>query len=65
MTKVGLNTGIVLALLAAINQNAGASITLSTPDAASTSILMGVACVGLTTVRRFIRWGNAGCWRRV
>jgi hypothetical protein len=55
IAKRVLGTAIVMTLLAVITQNASASITLGTPDAGSTSLLMAVACAGLAAVRRFMR----------
>jgi hypothetical protein len=48
-----LNGAIVVALLAAFTQLASARI--DTPDAASTSCLMGAVCCGLMCLRRWIR----------
>jgi hypothetical protein len=54
--KVVLNTAILMALVAAVTQSASASFTIpAVPDAGSTSLLMVVACAGLTAVRRFMR----------
>jgi hypothetical protein len=52
--KVVLNSSIVLALLATLTTTASAKFS-TTPDAASTSALTGIACCGLIAVRRFLR----------
>jgi len=52
--KTLLNSAILVTLLAAITQNAHASQAIA-PDAASTSLLMGMSCAGLIAVRRFIK----------
>jgi hypothetical protein len=49
-----LGTATLMTLLAAITQTASAR-TSFVPDAGSTSILVGIACVGLAAVRRFKR----------
>jgi hypothetical protein len=52
-----LDGAIVATLLAAVTQTATAvgPPLGTTPDATSTSILMGVACAGLAVIRRFRR----------
>jgi hypothetical protein len=51
--KMALNAAILVALFAAVTQNAQASAKL--PDATSTSLLMSFTCAGLIAVRRFIK----------
>jgi len=48
-----LNGAILITLLAAATQNAHAIAIV--PDAGSTSLLLVLACAGLTVVRRFKR----------
>lgn len=55
MNKRVLDALMLLALLGAITQTASASVVLKTPDAASTSAMLGFAVVGLATARRFLR----------
>lgn len=50
-----LNVAIVFAAIAAVTQTAMATPTGLTPDAGSTSLLLGLACGGLAAVRRFSR----------
>jgi hypothetical protein len=50
-----LNGAILVTLLAAITQNAHAILAVPAPDAGSTSLLLVLACAGLTAVRRFKR----------
>jgi hypothetical protein len=49
-----LDGAIVVTLLAALTQTAGAT-PVAAPDAGSTMGLMGVACAGLAAIRRFRR----------
>ena len=53
LTKQVLNAAILMTLLAAITQTASARTFV--PDAGSTSVFLGIACVGLAAVRRFKR----------
>ncbi len=53
LVKRSLNAAILLTLVGAITQSAGAQILL--PDAGSTSVLMAMACAGLVAARRFKR----------
>ena len=55
MNKRILDLLMVLTLLGAFTQAASASVTLPVPDAGSTSAMLGLAFVGLASVRRFIR----------
>jgi len=50
-----LDAAILITLLAAITQTAGAHVPTSSPDAGSTALLMTIACAGLVAVRRFKR----------
>ena len=50
-----LDAGIFIALLAAVTQTVAARGNSSLPDTASTSVLMGIACLGLAAIRRFKR----------
>jgi hypothetical protein len=54
ITKL-LNGALFVTVVAAMAQTAGASIDLPTPDAATTSSLMGIALCGLVALRRFFR----------
>jgi hypothetical protein len=55
MMKRVLDAAILMTLLGILSQSASASIQIPAPDAGSTSMLLAIACAGLTAVRRFKR----------
>ena len=58
MRKFVYNVSFALVLLTVLAPSAWCSATGtrgSAPDAASTSALLGIACLGLASVRKFLR----------